>query len=192
MSAQTKYGYSTPIGAAGGIVDVAPHQIDTFLNEEENGVLKFGAGRRPSSQKGIIMQLTNDQFALIKQQFATLKERSAFYAAKFEGITTNNRTTEYDLEGKLAVRKGAAVGVMRYGKIYGRVAEGVEPAYGDSVYLITEGEEAGCFTNEAGTPASGESHQGDPATIAVKARFVGGVDTNAQIAPIELFNQAQA
>ena len=32
------------------------------------------------------MQLTNDQFALIKQQFATLKERSAFYAAKFEGI----------------------------------------------------------------------------------------------------------
>mgnify|MGYP000850572179 CR=1 FL=1 len=42
MSAQTKYGYSTPIGAAGGIVDVAPHQIDTFLNEEENGVLKFG------------------------------------------------------------------------------------------------------------------------------------------------------
>ena len=30
MSAQTKYGYSTPIGAAGGIVDVAPHQIDTF------------------------------------------------------------------------------------------------------------------------------------------------------------------
>ena len=152
MSAQTKYGYSTPIGAAGGIVDVAPHQIDTFLNEEEN----------------------------------------AATAAKFEGITTNNRTTEYDLEGKLAVRKGAAVGVMRYGKIYGRVAEGVEPAYGDSVYLITEGEEAGCFTNEAGTPASGEGHQGDPATIAVKARFVGGVDTNAQIAPIELFNQAQA
>ena len=103
MSAQTKYGYSTPIGAAGGIVDVAPHQIDTFLNEEEK----------------------------------------AATAAKFEGITTNNRTTEYDLEGKLAVRKGAAVGVMRYGKIYGRVAEGVEPAYGDSVYLITEGEEAG-------------------------------------------------
>ena len=51
---------------------------------------------------------------------------------------------------------------------------------------------SGCVTNEAGTPASGESHQGDPAAIAVKARFVGGVDTNAQIAPIELFNQAQA
>ena len=159
MSAQTKYGYSTPIGAAGGIVDVAPHQIDTFLNEEENGVLKFGAGVVQGSKPGVNIALP----------------KKAATAAKFEGV-----------------RKGAAVGVMRYGKIYGRVAEGVEPAYGDSVYLITEGEEAGCFTNEAGTPASGESHQGDPATIAVKARFVGGVDTNAQIAPIELFNQAQA
>lgn len=176
MSAQTKYGYSTPIGAAGGIVDVAPHQIDTFLNEEENGVLKFGTGVVQGSKPGVNIALP----------------KKAATAAKFEGITTNNRTTEYNLEGKLAVRKGAAVGVMRYGKIYGRVAEGVEPAYGDSVYLITEGEEAGCFTNEAGTPAAGEGHQGDPATIAVKARFVGGVDTNAQIAPIELFNQAQA
>lgn len=89
------------------------------------------------------------------------------------------------LTDKLAVRKGAAVGVMRYGKIYGRVAEGVEPAYGDSVYLITEGEEAGCFTNAA-------SQTEGSTTIAVKGRFVGGVDTNAQIAPIELFNQAQA
>ena len=42
MSAQTRYGYSTPIGAAGGIVDLAPHAIDTFLNEEESGVLRFG------------------------------------------------------------------------------------------------------------------------------------------------------
>lgn len=116
MSAQTKYGYSTPIGAAGGIVDVAPHQIDTFLNEEENGVLKFGAGVVQGSKPGVNIALP----------------KKAATAAKFEGITTNNRTTEYDLEGKLAVRKGAAVGVMRYGKIYGRVAEGVEPAYGDT------------------------------------------------------------
>ena len=35
MSAQNKYGFSTPIGAAGGIVDLAPYAIDTFLNEEE-------------------------------------------------------------------------------------------------------------------------------------------------------------
>lgn len=169
MSAQTKYGYSTPIGAAGGIVDVAPHQIDTFLNEEDNGVLKFGVGVVQGSKPG--------------QNIALPATGAA--AGKFEGITTNNRTTEYDLEGNLSIHKGSAVGVMRYGKIYGRVAEGVEPAYGDAVHLITEGDEAGCFTNEA-------SSDSGSTTIAIKARFVGGVDTNAQIAPIELFNQAQA
>ena len=44
------------------------------------------------------MQLTNDQFALIKQQFATLKERSAFYAAKFEGIDLSDVQTQEDFE----------------------------------------------------------------------------------------------
>lgn len=168
MSAQTKYGYSTPVGAAGGIVDVAPHQIDTFLNEEENGVLKFGVGVVQGSKPGVNIALPVKTSTI----------------AKFAGITTNNRTTEYDLEGKLSVRKGSAVGVMRYGKVYGRVAEGIEPAYGDSVYLIVDGDEAGCFTNAA-------AGEGDAATVAVKARFVGGVDSTAQIAPIELFNQVQ-
>ncbi|MGN9096384.1 hypothetical protein [Flintibacter porci] len=45
MSAQTRYGYATPIGAPGGIVDLAPYAIDTFLNDEENGVLKFGTSK---------------------------------------------------------------------------------------------------------------------------------------------------
>lgn len=187
MSAQTRYGYSTQIGAAGGIVDLAPHSIDTFLNEEKSGVLRFGMGVVQGSKPGINIALPDNK--------AT--------AAVFEGITTNNRTTEYDMEGKLHVRSGAAVGVMRYGKIYGRVAEGVEPAYGDSVYLITSGDEAGYFTNEA--PAKAAAAEGDtetgktddtadtaPSVIAIKARFTSGVDKSAQIAAIELFNQAQA
>lgn len=188
MSAQTRYGYSTPIGAAGGIVDLAPYAIDTFLNEEENGVLKFGTGVVQGSKPGINIALpTADATADV-----------------FEGIATNNRTTEYDMDGKLAVRKGASVGVMRYGKIYGRVAEGVEPTYGDPVYLIVSGDEAGYFTNtaaSAGGSSTGDDSTGDDSategstaasTIAIKARFLGGVDTNAQIAAIELFNQAQA
>ena len=176
MSAQTRYGYSTPIGAAGGIVDLAPHSIDTFLNEEEPGVMRFGVGVVQGSKPGINIALPAED--------AT--------PATFEGITTNNRTTEYDLEGKLHIRSGAAVGVMRYGKIYGRVADGVEPEYGDSVYLIIEGDEAGCFTNEApATAAEGEDDTETSATIAIKARFIGGVDKSAQIAAIELFNQAQ-
>lgn len=163
MSAQTRYGYSTPVGAAGGIVDLAPYAIDTFLNEAESGVMKFGIGVVRGSKPGVNINVPDED--------AT--------ASDFEGITTNNRTTEYDMEGKLHVRSGAAIGVMRYGRIYGRVAEGVEPSYGEAVYLIIDGDEAGCFTNAA------------DGNIAIKARFLGGVDATAQIAEIELFNQAQ-
>lgn len=174
MSAQTRYGFSTPIGAAGGIVDLAPYAIDTFLNKEANGVMKFGVGVVQGDKPGINIALPTN----------------ATTVAVFEGITTNNRTTEYDVDGNLAIRKGASVGVMRYGRIYGRVAAGIEPEYGDSVYLITSGDEAGCFINRAAV-TSGENADSFT-TIAIKGRFLGGVDTNAQIAAIELFNQAQA
>lgn len=166
MSAQNRYGYKTPIGAAGGIVDIAPYAIDTFLNEEETGKMKFGLGVVQGSKPGINVALP----------------ATGATAAKFDGITVNNRTTEFDVEGKLALRKGASVGVMRHGRVYARVATGVEPAYGETAYLIISGDEAGCFTN-----ASGEG------AIAIKGRFLGGVDTTgAQIAIVELFNEANA
>lgn len=161
MSAQTRYGYNTPIGAAGGIVDLAPHAIDTFLNEAENGVLKFGVGVVQGATPGSNVNLPSAA------------------GDKFEGIVVNGRTTEYDMDGNLSLRKGVAVGVMRYGRIYGRIAADVKPAYGEAVYMIASGEEAGCFTNAA------------DGNVAIKARFLGGVDTAAQIAPIELFNMAQ-
>lgn len=169
MSAQTRYGYSSPIGAAGGIVDLAPYAIDAFLNEEDTGKMQFGMGVVTGSKKGTGIKLP------VK----------ASTAANFEGVTTNRRTTEYDVEGDLKLRKAATIGVMRYGRIYVRVAAGVKPGYGDSLYLITEGDEAGCFT-------STESGSADKATIAIKGRFLGGVDTSAQIAAVELFNEAQA
>ena len=163
MSAQTRYSFNTPIGAAGGIVDLAPYAVDTFLNEAENGVMKFGVGVVQGTKPGVNVKLP----------------ASGATAAKFEGITVNNRTTEYDMDGKLAVRKGASVGVMRYGRVYGRVAAGVTPAYGEAVYMIASGTEAGYFTNVA------------EGNVAIKARFMGAVDAAAQIAPIELFNMAQ-
>lgn len=173
MSAQTRYGYSSPIGAAGGIVDLAPYAIDAFLNEEDTGKMQFGMGVVTGSKQGTGIKLP------VK----------ASTAANFEGVTTNRRTTEYDVEGDLKLRKAATIGVMRYGRIYVRVAAGVKPGYGDSLYLITEGDEAGCFTNAA---ASTESSSTDKAAIAIKGRFLGGVDTSAQIAAVELFNEAQA
>jgi hypothetical protein len=165
MSAQTRYGFSAPTGSAGGIVDLAAHVINTFLNEEESGAMKFGVGVVQGSKPGINVALPTAEAK----------------AEQFEGITTNNRTTEYDLEGNIFVHQGKPVGVMRYGKIYGRVAAGIEPEYGDSVYLVTDGDEAGFFTNTEGD-----------STVAIKARFLSGVDTSAQVAVIELFNQAQA
>ena len=169
MSAQTKYSFSTPIGSAGGIVDIAPYAIDSFLNEEKNGVLKFGVGVVQGSKPGINIALP----------------KTGATAAKFDGIVTNNRTTEYDMDGKLAIRSGAAVGVMRYGRIYARVADKVTPQYGDALYLITEGDNAGLFTNTA-SATSGST------TAAVKGRFLGAADLTTKVAPVELFNEAQA
>lgn len=164
MSAQTRYSFSASMGAAGGIVDLAPYAIDTFLNEEDSGAMKFGVGVVKGTTPGTNVALPTAD--------AT--------AADFEGVTVNNRTTEYDMEGRINVRKGAAIGVMRYGRIYVRVAEGVTPAHGEALYLITDGDEAGCFTNAAADTA-----------IAVKGRFISGIDAAANIAQAELFNQAQ-
>ncbi len=169
MSAQTRYGFNTPIGVAGGIVDLAPYAIDTFLNEDDTGKLVFGIGVVQGSTPGTNIALPASDSTV----------------AKFEGITTNNRTTEYDLEGNINVKKAAAVGVMRYGRIYGRVATGVTPAYGDAVYLIIADEtngEIGYFTNTAS----------ESSTLAIKGRFLGTVDSVNQVAQIELYNQAQA
>ena len=44
------------------------------------------------------MQLTDEQFNLIKEQFKTLKDRSPFYAKKFEGIDLSDVQTQADFE----------------------------------------------------------------------------------------------
>ena len=80
---------------------------------------------------------------------------------------------------------------MTYGRVYARVAEGVEPAYGDSLFIITSGAEAGFVTNNAAAVAA-EGEEAAPTTIAIKGRFLGGVDSTTKVAPVELFNQAQA
>lgn len=164
MSAQTTYKFSTPMGVAGGIVDSAPYAIDTFKNEEETGVMLFGLGVVTGTAAGVQVK----------------KPVAASTAAAFEGIVTNNRTTEYDLEGKTHIRKGAAMGIMRYGRIYARVADGVTPAYGEAVFMIKSGEQAGYFTNAA------------EGNVAVKGRFLSTVDSTNRVAVVELFNQAQA
>lgn len=174
MSAQTRYGYPMPVGAAGGIVDTAPYSIVSRLNEEATGTMMFGIGVVQGAKPGSGIAMP----------------KAASTAAKFEGITTNNHHTEHDLEGSLHIRKSAAIGVMTYGRVYARVAKDVEPAYGDSLFLITSGDETGYVTNKAATAPS-EGEDAVSTTIAIKGRFLGGVDSTTKVAPVELFNQAQ-
>ncbi len=175
MSAQTRYGYPMPIGAAGGIVDTAPYAIVSRLNDEDSGTMKFGIGVVQGAKPGSSVAIP----------------KAAATAAKFEGITVNDHHTEHDLEGALNIRKSAAIGVMTYGRVYARVAAGVTPAYGDSLYLITSGDEVGCLTNAAAA-APKEGEDAASTTIALKGRFLGGIDGTTKVAPVELFNQAQA
>ena len=162
MGAQNTYTFSTPIGQAGGIYDLAPYAVDSFVNESNNGVVKFGMGVVQGTAAG-------------KQVKVPVSGSSA---AVFEGIVTNRRTSENALEGGVSLKKGVAIGVMRYGRIYGLLATGVTPTYGAAVYMVKSGDDAGCFT----TSSDG--------TIAIKGRFLS-VASNG-IALIELFNQAQS
>lgn len=44
------------------------------------------------------MELKEEQFAVLKEQFKTLKDRSPFYAKKFEGIDLSDVQTQGDFE----------------------------------------------------------------------------------------------
>lgn len=160
MSPQITYGYKTAMGEAGGIIDLAPYAIDSFSNEAETGALKFGVGVVKGTAAGHQVNLPN----------------AGSVSGDFEGIVVNRRTSEYDMEGKIHIRKYSTVGVMRYGRIYGRVAKDAEPAYGDAVYMVVSGDEAGYFTNVA--------EDG----VALNGRFLGPIDAAVQIAAIELLS----
>ena len=159
---QTTYGFNTPIGQAGGLYDLSPVEIDAFLNEAADGDLKFGMGVVKGTNAGKSVKLP----------------ASGAAAADFEGIVTNRRTTENAIDGGPVLKNKCTVGVLRYGRIYGLLAEGANPTYGGTPYLVVSGDDAGCFTDAS----SGN--------VAVKGRFLGGASDG--IVAIELFHQAQA
>lgn len=159
---QFTYNYNTPIGAAGGIVDLAPHYIRSFTNEATTGALGFGYGVVTGTTAGETVKLPV----------------SGSSATNFEGVVTNRRTTELDLEGNLTLRNKCALGVMQYGCIYVVLATGATPEYGDALYLVKTGDDAGKFTDSSSS------------TIAIKGRFLSGADNGVAIA--ELYNQAQS
>lgn len=158
MSVQTSYNFYTEKGVAGGLYDLSHHDVNSRRNECEDGVLDFGFGVVAGTIAGSQVKLP----------------ASGATAATFEGITVNGFSTEMDMNGKVAIKKDATVGVLVHGRVWARIAEGVTPKYGDALYLITSGANAGCFTNVA----SG-------AVAITGGRFVGTKGTG-NIAPVEL------
>ncbi len=161
---QTSYNYTTPKGVAGGLMDLTPYQVDSRINgETKAGALKFGMGVVQGTTPGTNVKLPT----------------AASTADKFEGLLLTGFVQEMDAEGGVAVKPKQTVGVLRYGKAWARLSKDADASYGDKLYLITSGDEAGLFTNKA----SGN--------LAVNGRFVGAADS-VGIAPVELYNQSAA
>lgn len=159
MSAQTSYNFATPKGVAGGLYDLSRHDVVSRRNEENDGVIKFGMGVVIGTTKGVQVKLP----------------AAGATAGNFEGIVLNGFSTELDKDGKLVVTNDATVGVITYGKVWARIVADITPAYGDALYLVVSGDNAGLFTN-----ASGEN------TMAITgAKFIGAKGTG-DVAPVEL------
>lgn len=130
MTAQINYNYSTPKGMAGGKVDIAFDEVVTRQNEAEDGKLKFGmavvVGTSPGN--GVTVPTTG-------------KTRD-----DFEGVVLHAENTEQERDGKIVIKKGTSVGVMRSGHVWGRLADGAEATYGKTAYVVLSGEDAGTFT----------------------------------------------
>ena len=154
MSVQTTYRHAATKGIAGGIYDAYHYPVDTRHNEEPNGVLRCGVGVVQGTEPGSDIKLPT----------------AGATAATFEGVVVNGFTNMHDLEGKVFVMSGQSVGVMRRGRIWVHVADDAEPAYGDALHMLVEGEQAGFFATEGG--------------VTIPGRFIGGAADG--LAPVEL------
>lgn len=158
MSVWKDYSSRTSAGAAGGLYDLTAHVVDSFCLEGEN--VKCGMGVIFGTDPGTNVALPAAGAAV----------------DKFAGVVMNGGTNEMDMNGNIVLRDGSTQSVMRSGRVWVRLAADVEPAYGDPVNLILEGEDAGCFSNAGG--------------LAVNARFIGTRQNG--IAAVELYQQLNA
>lgn len=133
MAAQKNYSYSTPIGVPGGKVDLFHDEVVTRMNEEADGVLKFGMAVAQGSVAGHTVKLVGADTT----------------AEKIEGVLLCHPNTEQDMNGKVIVKSNASVGVIVKGHVWGRLATGITPAYKETAYVVKSGNDAGAFTNVA-------------------------------------------
>ena len=154
MAVQMNYGEPSR-GIPGLLYDRANYEAVTRRNGADDGKMLFGLGVEPG--KDITLPATG----------ATVD--------KFEGVVMYSANTEMDDDGAVLLRKGQILDVCQSGKLWVQLVDSVEPAYGQPVYLVITGDDAGKFTPTKGT------------NLAVKARFIGAAQSG--IAPAQFVEQ---
>ena len=161
MSGQLSYTYHTPKGVAGGLFDISPYSIDSRVNgENDENKMMFGMGAVQGEIPGTDVRIP----------------AAGDTADKFEGLILTGFTNQMNLTGEIKIFHQQTVGILRFGKAWARVVSGITPSYGDDLYLVKNGNDAGLFTNVA------DGH------LAVNGRFIGDLGTG-DIAPVEIYNQ---
>lgn len=162
MSGQKSYGYATPRGIAGSLYDLSPYTIDSRINgETDPKSLKYGMGVIQGTTPGLSVKLP----------------AAGTSTEIFEGIAMTGMTAQQDMNGGIDVAPLQTVGVLRQGRAWARVVADSAVSYGDSLYLVISGDNAGLFTN-----ASAED------CILVSGRFIGKKGAG-NIAPVELYQK---
>ncbi|MDR3165442.1 MAG: hypothetical protein LBU13_07670 [Synergistaceae bacterium] len=158
---QRSYGYRQQAAVPGGLFDTSPHSIVARSNEEPTlGAVKFGMGVVQGTAPGANIKLPTEASA----------------SALFEGVVTTG-IKSMDLQGVSAIGETDTLGILEWGKVWVRLASGIASvAYGDRLYLVVSGDDAGKFSNSAID------------AIAVNGKFIGGIESG-DIAPVRLFNQ---
>jgi hypothetical protein len=170
--AQLNYNYNQGVATAGLLRDTAPHTIVARANGEATP----GAQGTPVAVLfgyGVVVGNNPGKDAKLPVVGST--------AAQFEGVVVAG-IKPMDLEGNIALDPTYTLSVLKWGRVWVRVADGLTINYGDAVCLVNSGTDAGKFTNSS----SG--------AIAINAKFIGGAETGGQslsgtIAPIEVYNQ---
>jgi len=164
MAGQMNYGFQTPRGIAGSLYDLAPYEIVSRLNGEVTpGVMLFGMGAVIGDVPGVNV--------MVPETDAT--------AAEFEGVIMTGFTNQMNMAGDVNIYPQQTVGILRWGNAWVRIPDDVAPDYGEDVFLIITGSDAGKFTNDSA------------AGISINARFIDKPGTGS-IAPIQIFNQKNA
>lgn len=144
MAVQMNYGEPSR-GMPGLLYDRSDYAAVTRRNGADDKALMFGYGVVQGDEPGRNIALP----------------ATGATAEKFEGVVMYSANVEMDDDGAVVLRKNQIIDICQEGKLWVQLADEVEPKYGDPVYLIIDGDDAGKFTTT------------ESSNLAVKARFIG-------------------